>query len=86
MSDTVMQYIWQIKESGMAIKTKNTASPEAFAFRGCRKVTVCEDGVSRGIASDRNGKTVTFTTPKGKTPDFQKEAVFNILLKSMKTL
>ncbi len=70
----------------MAIKTKNTASPEAFTFRGCRKVTVCEDGVSRGIASDRNGKTVTFTTPGGKAPDFQKEAVFNILLKSMKTL
>ena len=69
----------------MATKNSNTTSPVLLIFRGIR-VKACEDGRSRGAAYDRNGKIVTFTTPKGTTSDFSKEDVFDILLKSMKSL
>ncbi len=69
----------------MATKNSNTTSPVPLTFRSVRAVKVCDDGSSRGIAYDRNGKIVTFTTPKGITLDFSKEDVFDVLLKSMKT-
>lgn len=70
----------------MAIKNCNTTSPVPLTFRSIREAKVCDDGRSRGIAYDRNEKMVTFTTPKGITLDFSKEDVFDILLKSMKTM
>lgn len=70
----------------MVIKNSDTASSMLFPFRGVRVVKVVENGASGGVAYDVNGKRVTFTTPKGTTPDFSKEHVWDILLKSMKTL
>ncbi|KNC12362.1 hypothetical protein AC791_03240 [Klebsiella sp. RIT-PI-d] len=85
MSDTVRQHTRRTKELGMMTRKRKLVAPESLFFQVPEATQVHEDGSTESVVCGRNGKKVTFTTPKGQKISASKDEVFNVLLNSAKS-
>lgn len=58
--------------------------PESSFSQIPEATQIHEDGGAESVVCGRNGKEVTFTTPKGQKISASKSEVFNVLLNSVK--
>lgn len=68
----------------MVTRKRKLAAPES-PFQVPEAVQIRENGGTESVICGRNGKKVTFTTPKGQKISASKSDVFNVLLNSAKS-
>ena len=69
----------------MVTRKRKLAAPESPFFQVQKTTQVHEDGSTESVVSDRNGKKVVFTTPRGQKIIASKDEVFHVLLNSAKS-
>ncbi|WP_241606183.1 hypothetical protein [Rosenbergiella epipactidis] len=69
----------------MVTRKRKLVAPEYPCFQVPEKNQVHEDGSTESVVRGRNGKKVTFTTPKGQKISASKSEVFDVLLNSAKS-
>ena len=69
----------------MVTRKRNLVAPESLLFPVPEAASACENEGTESSVYGRNGKKVTFTTPKGQKILTSKSEVFNVLLNSAKS-
>lgn len=85
MRDTVEQHALRTQEIGMVTRKRNLVAPESLLFPVPEATPICENEGTESMVCGRNGKKVTFTTPKGQRIRDSKSEVFDVLLNSAKS-
>lgn len=69
----------------MVTRKRKLVAPESPFFQVSDATQIHENGGTESVVCGRNGKKVTFTTPKGQKINASKSDVFNVLLNSAKS-